>query len=97
MDTRNITGIKAKKLHSTKGAVIVDVRDPVAFRDGTLPDAINLSLRQLSQLQAHPRTTPIILVGEGHTDPTLKAAINYIELYGFDKVFSLGSIDNWNK
>lgn len=97
MDTRNITGKKAKKLADTKGAVIVDVRDPVAFRDGSLPNAINMSLRQLSQLQVHPKTTPIVLVGQDHTDPTLKAALNYVELYGFRQVFSLGSIENWNK
>lgn len=92
----NITGTKAKKL-ADKGAVIIDVRDPVAYRDGTLPGAINMSLRQISQIQKYPKTTPIIIFGEGEQDSTLKAAINYIELYGFTKVFSLGNLDNWNK
>lgn len=97
MDTLHINGPRAKRMSEKDGAIIVDVRDPIAFRDGSVPKAINMSLRQLSQLQAHPRTTPIILVGEGHTDPTLKAAINYVELYGFVHVFSLGSIDKWIK
>lgn len=91
----NITGTKARKL-ADKGAIIVDVRDPVSFRDGTVPGAINLSLRQLSHLQKHPKTTPIVIFGESATDSTLLSAINYLTLYGFSKVFSLGTLDNWN-
>lgn len=90
----NITGIKARKLID-KGAIVIDVRDPVSFRDGTVPGATNLSLRQLSHLQKHPKTTPIIIFGASATDPTLLSAINYLTLYGFSQVFSMGTLDNW--
>lgn len=93
---QKVTGKKAKSLID-KGAVLVDVRNPVAFRDGTLPGAINLSLRQLSQLSNKPKNTPIVLFGESDDDPTLKSAINYVNLYGFDKVYSLGTKENWEK
>ena len=93
---QKVAGKKAKSLID-KGAVLVDVRSPVAYRDGTLPGAINLSLRQLSQLNSKPKTTPIILFGESDDDPTLKSAINYVNLYGFDKVYSLGTKENWEK
>ena len=56
-----------------------------------------MSLRQLTQVQKHPKTTPIILFGETEQDDTLKAAINYITLYGYTKVYSLGTMANWTK
>lgn len=93
---QKVTGKKAKTLVD-KGAVLVDVRSPVAFRDGTLPGAINLSLRQLSQLSSKPKNTPIVLFGDSDDDPTLKSAINYVNLYGFDKVYSLGTKEDWDK
>lgn len=93
---QKVTGKKAKTLVD-KGAVLVDVRSPVAYRDGTLPGAINLSLRQLSQLTSKPKNTPIVLFGESDDDPTLKSALNYVNLYGFDKVYSLGTKENWEK
>lgn len=93
---QKVMGKKAKSLVG-KGAVLVDVRSPVAFRDGTLPGAINLSLRQLSQLTSTPKTTPIVLFGDSDDDPTLTSAINYVNLYGFDKVYSLGTKENWEK
>lgn len=93
---QKVNGKKAKTLVD-KGAVLVDVRNPVAYRDGTLPGAINLSLRQLSQLSSKPKTTPIVLFGDSDDDPTLKSAINYVNLYGFDKVYSLGTKENWEK
>lgn len=93
---QKVNGKKAKTLID-KGAILVDVRSPVAYRDGTLPGAINLSLRQLSQLASKPKTTPVILFGDSDDDPTLKSAINYVNLYGFDKVYSLGTKENWEK
>lgn len=92
---QKISGSKAKKLVD-KGAVLVDVRNPVAYRDGSLPGAINLSLRQLSQLAPKPKNIPIVLFGDSDDDPTLKSAINYVSLYGFDKVYSLGTKENWD-
>lgn len=93
---QKIAGKKAKSLID-KGATLVDVRSPIAYRDGTIPGAINLSLRQLSQLSSKPKTTPIVLFGDSDDDPTLKSAINYVNLYGFDKVYSLGTKENWEK
>lgn len=93
---QKVTGKKARTLVE-KGAILIDLRNPVAFRDGTIPGAINLSLRQLSQLTTKPKTTPVVLFGENDDDPTLKSAINYVNLYGFDKVYSLGTKENWDK
>lgn len=93
---QKVVGKKAQKLVQ-KGALLIDVRSPVAFRDGTLPGAVNMSLRQLSQLATKAKTTPVIVFGDSDDDPTLKSALNYIELYGFNAVYSLGAKDNWEK
>lgn len=91
-----ITGDKAQALIK-KGAVLVDTRDPVSFRDGTLPGAINLSLRQIPSLSKYPTKTTIIMFGKSGSDDTLKAAITYATLAGFNNVFSLGSMEDWTK
>lgn len=93
---QKVNGKKAQTLVG-KGAMLIDVRNPVAFRDGTLPGAVNMSLRQLSQLAAKPKTTPIVVFGEGGDDPTLKSALNYIVQYGFSKVYYLESKESWGK
>ena len=91
-----ISGKKAKKLVS-KGAVLIDVRDPVSFRDGSLPGAINLSLRQIINVRAYPITTSIVIFGATSNDPTLSSALSYIEQFGYTKLFTIGGIDEWNK
>lgn len=93
---QHISGKRAQQLVN-KGAVLVDVRGPVAFRDGSLPGAINMSLRQISQVQKYPKTTPIVVYGESSDPSTLTAALNYISVYGFNKVYSLGTMENWHK
>lgn len=93
---QSISGKKAQALVS-KGAVLVDVRGPVAFRDGALPNAINLPLRQISQIQKYPKTTSLVVYGEESDPATLSAALNYISTYGFSKVYSIGTLDNWYK
>lgn len=91
-----ITGKNAQKLVD-KGAKLIDVRSPVAFRDGTLPGAQNVSLRQVSTLFSLPKTTKVIFFGETNDDENLKSAINYMVQFGFQQVYSLGAKENWDK
>lgn len=91
-----ISGKRAQQLVG-KGAVLVDVRGPVAFRDGALPGAINLSLRQISQIQKYPKDTTIVVYGESSDPTTLSAALNYISVYGFNKVYSFRTLEEWHK
>lgn len=90
-------GGKRAKLLVEKGALLIDVRSPVNFRDGSLPGAVNLSLRQLSSLMREPKNKALVFFGEGESDDTLRAAINYAYQFGFTEVYSLGSKDNWSK
>lgn len=96
MLAKNIGKKRAQELIN-KGALLVDVRNPVAFRNGSLPDAINLPLRSISTLRKYPSNTKIIFFGEADDDKDLELAANYAWQMGFVNLFSLGSIDNWNK
>jgi rhodanese-related sulfurtransferase len=91
-----ITGKKAKQLVE-KGAMLIDVRDPISFRDGTISGASNLSLRQLSIVQKQPKTTPVVIFGDPKDPATLNAAVNYVTTYGFNKVHALKSMEDWYK
>lgn len=96
MTGNKIIGKKAQSLVE-KGAKLIDVRNPVAFRDGTIPGAQNVSLRQVSTLFKLPKNTKIIFFGDTNEDDNLKSVINYMVQAGFDQVYSLGAKDNWNK
>lgn len=92
---QKVNAQKAKKLIE-KGALLIDVRDPVAFRDGALPNAINVSLRNVSSLFKHPKTTKFVLYGSTNDDENLAAAANYLTQFGYINVYSLGAKDNWD-
>jgi rhodanese-related sulfurtransferase len=96
INIKQIGGNRAKRLVD-KGAMLIDVRDPVSYRDGSLPGAVNLSLRQLSSLIREPKTRTLIFFGESEGDETLRAAINYAYQFGFTEVLSLGTKEGWTK
>jgi hypothetical protein len=67
---------------AAKGARVVDLRDPVAFRDGSVHGSTNMTLRQISSLSVHPKDKLLVLVGDPADEATLKAALRYVEGYG---------------
>ena len=71
----------------TKGAKLFDVRSPVEFRDGTLPNAVNLAVRQISSLlHKVPRTSSVIFFG---SDDQLTIVLNYVHQMGFLNILIL--------
>lgn len=83
---KKISRSKADQMVS-KGAKLYDVRDPVSFRDGTIKGAVNMSLRQLTQLYKLPKTDALIFFGTGDDDKTLQMALNYVHQFGFTQVY----------
>jgi rhodanese-related sulfurtransferase len=71
---------------SDAGAMVVDLRDPIAFRDGALTKSINSTLRQISNLATYPKPMPLVLIGDPTDPATLKAAVRYLEGYGLTNV-----------
>lgn len=64
-------------LLENSNTLLFDVRDPVAFRDGTIPGAINLPVSNMSQLVTYPRNSKVIFFGENETDSNLEIALKY--------------------
>ena len=92
-NTLHISGKKARKLVDN-GALLIDTRSPVQFRDGTLTGATNISARQMSTLMKHPRDTKIVFFGDNEV--TTNVIINYAISMGFTNVYTFGTIDEWN-
>lgn len=90
-----IDGRKAKKLVD-KGAILVDVRNAVAFRDSAIDGAINVPLRRVSSLFVHPKTTKFIICGESASDSDVLSTITYLITYQYTNVYNLGSVSNWS-
>lgn len=71
-----------------KGAMLVDMRSPVDFRDGTIKGAVNLPLRNfVNKLASFNKKQKIVIFGRNITDEDLKIAFNYAERLGFVNVF----------
>lgn len=83
---------KAKKLLS-KGATLIDIRSPVDFATGSYPNAVNVPLRNISQLMKMDRKKPIIFFSTDDSDPQLAQAVNYAVQMQLD-AYSVGSIKN---
>lgn len=83
---KKISRSKADQLIS-KGAKLYDVRDPVSFRNGTLPGATNMTVRQVSAIQRLNRNEKLIFFGSGEDDDDLKIVLNYVHQFGFTNVY----------
>lgn len=91
-----VNGTKAKRLVAS-GAMLIDARDPVKFRDGTIPGAINLPLRRVSEMMRYDRRVRFVVFGEGPNDENALQTAKYLGLYGFSGVFILDSKEAWDK
>ena len=70
------------------GAFLVDMRSPVAFRDGHLPGAVNLPLRNfLNSIMGMDKKRKIVIYSEAITDSDLRQGNSYAENLGFTNIF----------
>jgi rhodanese-related sulfurtransferase len=70
------------------GAMLVDMRSPVSFRDGHVSGAVNLPLRNfLNKIMALDKKTKIIIYSDTVADDVLRQANTYAETLGFANVF----------
>lgn len=68
-----------EKLVNDKGFILLDVRDPIAYRDGTLYDAPNAPLRNFYTVFGKSRkdNRKVILLGSSSDLKSLELCINY--------------------
>lgn len=75
----------------SKGALLVDMRSPIEFRDGSIPGAVNLPLKNfLNKILGMDRKTKIIIFGKTIDDPDLIQGFNYSNQLGFTDVYASG-------
>lgn len=71
-----------------KGAVLIDMRSPVDYRDGHIEGAINLPLRNfVNHIMSLPKDKTILVYGKTEFDVDLKQGYNYAYNMGFSKLF----------
>lgn len=73
-----------------KGAVLIDMRNAVAFRDGHIKGAKNFTLRQFTNhlMAIKDKSTVVIVYGDTFSEDDLKYALNYSNQLGFEKVYT---------
>jgi len=71
-----------------KGALLVDMRSPVAFRNGSISGSVNLPLKNfLNKLSGLDKKTKLILFSDTAEDADVKTGINYAAQLGFNNLF----------
>lgn len=66
------------------GALLVDMRSPVAFRNGSIDQSVNLPYRNfVNQLSGMNPKQHIVLIGETDKDSDLVSSVNYAVGQGF--------------
>lgn len=85
---KTITKEKAKKLLD-RGATLIDMRSPVAFRDGHIEGAVNLQLKKFTNLlmATADKKKTYILYGVTTSDEDLVHGVKYATQLGFESVF----------
>lgn len=92
-----IGGKNAKRLVERKNALLCDARSPVRFRDGSLPNAKNYPIRLVSTLMRLDKKTPLIFFGDSNNDTDMTMAAKYAEQLGFNEVYVIGAMQNWDR
>lgn len=94
MFAQNISCEDAHKLLNEENGQLVDVRTPMEYSQGCLPEAINVPLQSIqSAADLLDRERPVILycVSGART----RMAKSYLESMGFNNVHDLGSFRNY--
>lgn len=87
-----IGGARARDLvQGRTKAELIDLADPVSFRDNKIEGSINVPLRRISTFGQYPSNKPIVLLGDAADPQTLTSALKYIEGYGLTNVYYLKS------
>ncbi len=94
MFSQNISCEDAHQLLKEENGQLVDVRSPMEFAQGCLPDAINVPLQSIQVANdLLDKSRPIILYCV--TGSRTRMAKSYLESMGFENVHDLGSFRNY--
>ncbi len=86
---RNRMNEGLQEYRSTKGAVLIDVREPEEYRSGHIPNALNIPLGYIQRLPAERETPVFVYCLRGSRS---RHAVAVLRKAGFKKVKSIGGI-----
>lgn len=80
---------KLEQLMAKKKVFIADMRSPVNFRDGHVPGATNLPLRNfVNTVMGMPKDSVIVAYSTKFDDVDLVQGMNYAEQMGFTNLYA---------
>ncbi len=85
---------QVRRMSAEANAVLLDVRDAVAFERVSLPDSQNMPLFAV-KTKTWLKSRPVILVDEGFRPRELNGACKRLRQSGFDVWFLLGGLAGW--
>lgn len=82
----------AAECRATPGAVLLDVRTPREYREGHIPNSVNLPLQDLSGGRPVPagKATPLFVYC--HSGARSRQAVTLLEQMGYTRVNNIGGI-----
>lgn len=86
---RHVNKDRAAKLIE-KGAILIDMRNAVAFRDGHIKGAKNLTLKYFVNhlMTISDKKSTILIYGDTLSESELKHGVNYADQLGFSKIYT---------
>ncbi len=94
MFSQNISCEDAQRMIKDEDGQLVDVRSPMEYAQGCLPDAVNVPLQSIQVAEDMlDKERPIVLYCV--TGARTRMAKTYLESMGFDNVHDLGSFRNY--
>jgi len=96
-DFKIISADEAKKLIETKNVTIVDIRDPQAYEESHINDAIPLDNNALEDFVKNTEKNTTILC-YCYLGFSSQEASNYLSSQGFTNIFNLeGGFEGWKE
>jgi phage shock protein E len=94
MFSQNISCEDAQQLLKESNGQLVDVRTPMEYAQGCLPEAVNVPLQSIqTAADVLDKQRPVILYGV--SGARTRMAKSYLESMGFEDVHDLGSFRNY--
>ena len=86
---KRISKVRFEKLMGKESVpLLVDMRSPVSFRDGHLPNAVNLPLKNfVNKIMPLDKNSVIIAYSTSMNDVDMVQGINYAEQLGFKEIY----------
>ena len=89
---RNRMNEGLQEFRNTKGAVLVDVREPAEYHSGHIPGAMNIPLGNIQQLPVEKSSPVFVYCLRGSRS---RRAVSLLKQAGFEKVKSIGGITSY--